>query len=269
MVEREGDRVLDGTSLSQRRLAGPPGVVLDWVDTVLPPGETAALVPFPISTAWGISAIQWWDVEFWNRTVTRSYSAPDGNFTYTPFPDHTLEIDRRTGAIEGTADAPAYVVVAAGDPRFGLAGAEHAANGAFRVLAVERPYRAVWSSAGLQTDGWTTPGKPASIRFFAARGAGAEVRRVEISLIGPPVADVRYRIATETADRSGAVAAGATAKETVFVCVAPEAPVDVAITSPTRVVSDGPPLHPEPGPKRLVGVGIGAIRVEPTGQACG
>ena len=208
MVEREATRVLDGTSLSERPLAGPPGVVLDWVDAVLPPGETAALIPFPVSTAWGLSAIQWWDVEFWNRTVTRSYAARDGNFTYTPFPDMTLAIDRASGAIEGTADAPGYVVVAAGDPRFGLEGAEHAVNAAFRILSVERPYRAAWSSAGLQTDGWTTPGRPASIRLYARPGARPEVERVEITLHAPASSDATYRIESETTDRSGAVSAG-------------------------------------------------------------
>ena len=269
MVEREATRVLDGTSLSQRPLAGPPGVVLDWVDAVLPEGETAALVPFPVSTDWGLSAIHWWNVEFWNRAITRSYAAPDGNFTYTPFPDRTLEIDRESGAIGGTADAPGYVVVAAGDPRFGLAGAEHAVNAGFRVLSVERPYRAAWSSSGLQTDGWTTPDRPASIRFFARPGARPEVQRAEITLQAPATSDATYRIATETADRSGAIAAGATAEETVFVCARPGTPVDVTLTSPTAALVDGPPLGPVPGPRRRVGVGLGAISVEATGRPCG
>jgi Dolichyl-phosphate-mannose-protein mannosyltransferase len=268
MLHSEVGRVLDGTGLSSRPLAGPPGVVLDWVDSVVPEGESAALVAFPISTAWGVSAIQWWDVEFWNRDVTRAYVAPDGNFTYTPFPTRTLDIDPVTGEIEGTADAPAYVVGAPGDPRFGLVGAEHAANAGIRVQAVERPYRAAWSSRGLSTDGWTRPGVAASIRVHAPPGAAPEVSRVRIGLRAPESAEARYRITTETADRTGAIAAAEFTEETVLVCIAGGSPVDVFVRTPTGALAPGPPLMPEPEPHRQVGVLLGPVDVRGTGRPC-
>ena len=46
-LRAEVDRILDGTGLSGRPLAGPPGVVLDWVDGVIPSGESAAVVAYP------------------------------------------------------------------------------------------------------------------------------------------------------------------------------------------------------------------------------
>ena len=69
-----------------------------------------------------------------------------------------------SGVVAGTADAPRYVIAAEGDPRFQLAGSEYAANVGLVVLDAVRPYRAVWSSLGLRTDGWTRPGVPATIR---------------------------------------------------------------------------------------------------------
>lgn len=269
MLGSEANRVLDGTSLSQRPLAGPPGVVLDWVDAVVPPGERASIVPYPLSTAWGLSAIQWWNVEFWNRTITRAFVARDGNFTYANFPLRTISLDPTTGVVAGTARAPAYVVMAPGDSRFGLAGSVHAENAGVVVLAADRPYRAVWSSRGLRTDGWTFPRRRASIRVYGAPKGAPEVHRVTITLRAPPESAAAYRISTETADRPGGVSAGSTAEETVFLCVGPRAPVDVTLGSPTGVLVEAAPLHPEPGPMRRVGVGLGGVAVEPTGRPCG
>jgi hypothetical protein len=269
MLRSEVNRILDGTALSGRPLAAPPGVVLDWVDSVVPESEQAALVSYPISTDWGVSAIQWWDVEFWNRAITRAYGAADGNFTYTPFPLRSVEIDRATGLVEGTEDAPEYLVVAPGDPRFGFVGSEHAENVGLRVVAVDRPYRAIWSSRGLQTDGWTTPDVPASIRVYGQPGDAASVQRVRLTVHAPAAEDVQYRIATETVDRLASLPARAIDEETVLVCVGPGRPVDITITTSTRALADGPPVGPEPAPKRWVGLGLSAISVEQTGRACG
>lgn len=268
LLHGEVDRILTGTALSGRPLAEPPGVVLDWVDSVVPEGEQAGIVPFPISTAWGISAILWWDVEFWNHSVTRSYGGRDGNFTYAPFPDERLVPHPVTGVVEGTSDAPAYLVVAPGDPRFGLEGREHAVNVGLRVLAVERPYRAVWSTRGLRTDGWTFPGLPAVIRVHAPPTGTPSVERLRITLRAPDAAEAGYRISGEGGTRAGAVAAGASTEEVVEVCVGPGAPADVTVTSTTAARVDGAPLSPEIGAQRLVGVAVGAVAVEPTRRAC-
>ena len=262
------DRILGGTGLSGRPLAKPSELVLDWVDSVLPKGETAAIVAFPVSTAWETSAIQWWDVEFWNRTVTWAFGAADGNFTYTPFPLRRLQVDPATGTIAGTADAPRYVVTAAGDPRFGLAGSEHAANLGLVVHNVERPYRAIWTTTRLTTDGWTRPGVPASVRVHTDRAARREIDHVRIPLRSPVDAAASYRVSTSSEARTGAIPAGATEEVVLDVCVAPRAPAELTITSSTGTTVEGAPLSPVAGPTRVVGVGVGAITVEPTGRSC-
>jgi hypothetical protein len=269
VLRSEVERVLNGNGLTGRPLGESAGVVLDWVDSVLPEDETAALVAFPLSSAWGVSAIQFWDVEFWNRTLTQAYVAPNGNFTYTPFPVRTLAFDPLTGVTEGTSDAPRYVVSVPDDPRFGLAGSEVALNVGLRVLEAERPYRAAWSSSGLQADGWTTPGRPVPIRVYGRAGASPEVQRIRLRLTAPVEGAATYRLEAETANRTGSVSAGKTTEETVLVCVGPRTPVDVTVTTSESTVGEGPPLGPEPGPRRRVGLRLGPIVVEPTGQPCG
>jgi hypothetical protein len=268
VVRSEVDRIVTGTSLTGRPLAGPPGVVLDWVDGIVPEDQPAAIVPFPLSTAWGISAIQWWDVEFWNRAITRSYVARDENFTYTNFPQRLLEIDPVSGVVQGTADAPPYVVVTPGDPRFGLAGDRLAENVGLAIIEAERPYRAVWSTRGVRTDGWTRPGVPASIRLHPRPGEPAEVVRIGIRIVAPASDGARYTVAGETVDREGSLAAGAATDEIVLACVGPRRPVDVTVAASTTTRVPGPPLEPVPGPSRLVGVRVGPVTVEETREPC-
>jgi len=200
--------------------------------------------------------------------VTRAFVAGDGHFTYAPFPSQTLEIDPVTGAIEGTADAPAYVVDIPGDSRFGLAGTEHAVNAGFRVTAAERPYRAAWSSRGLQVDGWTTPGVPATIRIHAPIGTDGGLHEVRLFLRAPEGADARYELASPTEERTDDITAGQATEETLAVCVGPRTPADVTLVSPTSALIEGPPLTPEPGAHRLVGVQVGQVEVSPLGRPC-
>jgi hypothetical protein len=55
----------------------------------------------------------------------------------------------------------------------------------------------------------------------------------------------------------------------VFVCVGPRTPADVTVTTSESTVGESAPLGPEPGPRRKVGLRLGPIVVEPTGQPCG
>src|SRR5439155_24788087 len=80
-------RLLSGHGPSGRPIVGMRGLVLDWADRVLPSGAHTAIVPYTIDAQWARSAILWWDVEFWNRSVDRAFVV-DGNWDYAPFP-HT------------------------------------------------------------------------------------------------------------------------------------------------------------------------------------
>jgi hypothetical protein len=266
-LRSEVDRVVTGTGLSGRPLAGSPGTVLEWVDSVLPADTDAAIIPFPVSSAWDTTAIRWWDVEFWNKSVTETFVAADGNFTYTPYPSRTLEVNWATGEIAGTSDAPPYVVTAPADPRFLLAGSQHAANVGLVIRAVERPYRAVWVTRGLLTDGWTRPGRPATIRIYAERSGRPQLVDVRVSLRAPDTAPVRYRVVTEGVTREGGVAADGFGAQTVSVCVR-ASPADVTLVGTTSASIAGPPLSPEFRPPRLVGIGLDSVSIEPTGREC-
>jgi hypothetical protein len=262
------DRVVTGTALTGRPLAGPPGRVLDWVDSVLPNDARAAVIPFPLSTAWDTSAIGWWDVEFWNRSVAQTYVAADGNFTYTPFPSQELSIDWQTGEIAGTADAPPYVVAAAHDPRFQLAGPLHAENLGLVVIAAERPYRALWASRRLQTDGWTRPASPATIRVYDPGRDTSELVYVRITLQAPPAAPARYRVSTVEGEIRGLLTGGEARAEEVSVCVRAGSVADVTVLGSSGARIEGPPLSPEPQPRRAVGVGVTSVFVLPTRRTC-
>ncbi len=265
-LRTEVDRIVMGTGLSGRPLAGSPGLVLDWVDTVVPEGEKVAIVAFPVSTAWDTTAIRWWDVELWNRRVTSAYVAEDENFRYTPFPQGMLQLDWSTGQAAETDAAPSYVVAAPGDSRFQLAGRERAANLGFVVRQVERPYRALWMSRGLQADGWTTPGRTATIRAFARDEDRSELVRLRIHVRAPELASAAYQLSEAGRTRPRALEPGETRVETVRVCLPAGSIADIGLTSTSNARIAGAQLGPGIDETRAVGVGVGPIAIESFGE---
>jgi hypothetical protein len=263
-----GDRVLASDGPSGRPLAGPPGVVLDWLDSVLPGNADAALVAFPVSTDWHLSAIRWWDTEFWNESVTRAYVLPDGTFTYTPFPAEELDIDWETGAIPGTDDAPAFVVRAPNDPRFGLRGSQHAANEGLEVVAVERPYHALWATRGLDVDGWTGRGRPATLRLYGGTQEPAEMVEVDLTAQAPPGAPAILRIEAPDSAEAVPLFAGAAKDQRIQVCVPANSATDIRLSGWSNARIPVAPTSPEAVGTRAVGVGITGVSVEPTGVGC-
>ena len=257
-LESEMDRILGSTGLSGRPLAEPPGVVLNWVDTVVPPGEQAALVAFPVSTAWDTTAIRWWDAELWNRRVARAYAAPDGNFTYTNFPLEELEVDWKTGRVPGTDDAPRYVLGVAGDSRFRLAGSPVGRNVGLVVRTVERPYRALWATRGLQTDGWTRPDRPAAIRVF-----GAGRKAVAVTLRAPATAPAGYVLEGEGVRREGLLEPGLGHTEVLELCVPASGFADLRLSGTTSARVAPAQLSPDVEGTRAVGVLVGPIAASP------
>jgi hypothetical protein len=252
-------RVLNSDPPTPRHI-GAGGIVPDWIDRVLPEGATAAAAPFPVSTAWDISALLWWDVEFWNRSVGEVFVDDDRRFNYGMPPSRVLALDFATGSVAGTAEAPAFLVVAAGDPRFRLAGPRHATNLGLEVIAVERPYRAEWATRGLSVDGWTRPGGPVTIRVFAVRGQPVAATRVSIHLTAPP-GRAGYTLATAGSRRAGELAPGQARVEELEVCPPSGGHADIRLVSARAASIPGPPLGPGPAGTRSVGVGVGRIEV--------
>jgi hypothetical protein len=240
--------------------------VRNWVDTVIPPAHSVGVLAYPLFRDWGQSAILWWDAEFWNNRASRAFVVPDGTYTYTPFPSDVLRLDFATGRFAEIDDAPEYVLAAPNDARFGLAGAQTAANVGLVVREVERPYRAEWATRGLDSDGWTRPGRPATVRLYAAPGDPARLATVTVLLDAPPeaTAPVPYRLGGQ----SGTIAPGARAQPTQTVCLPAGGHADVELTADRSATIDGPPLGPTRGPVREVGVVVSGVGVTNEQRAC-
>jgi hypothetical protein len=241
--------------------------VRNWVDTVIPPGHSVAVLAYPLSRDnWGQSAILWWDAEFWNNRADRAFVAPDGTYTYTPFPSDVLRLDFATGRFDGTGDAPEYVLANPNDARFGLAGPQTAANVGLVLRQVERPYRAEWATRGLDSDGWTRPGRPATVRLYAAPGEPARLATVTVLLYAPSEATgpVSYRLGAQ----SGTVAPGILAQSVQTVCLPAGGHADLELTADRSATIDGPPLGPTRGPVREVGVAVSGVGVTNEQRPC-
>jgi hypothetical protein len=170
-------RILTGRGPSGRQIIRGPQRA-GWIDAVLPNHPRVAIIPYADSQRWLRNAGRWWDAEFWNADVRAAYTI-DGSWDYTPFPSRDLVVDPKTGVIAGTRDAAPYVVSAASDARLQLVGRRVATTHGLILLRAERPYRALWQTAGLDPDGWTRPGRPARIRVFGRGSALVLMRQAD------------------------------------------------------------------------------------------
>ena len=257
------DRLLTSRTVSGVPVTGQPRV-RDWVDRAAT--GPVGLLAYPVSRAWDQSAVAWWDAEFWNNSVTRAFVDPEGTFTYTPFPSTTLRLDPEHGRFDGTEHAPRYVLGAENESRFGLAGVQTAATGRLVLLAVERPYRALWATDGLDPDGWTRPSHAARIRVYAVPGASTQLVKVALSLDAPPEAQAAavYRLGTAT----GSVPPASRVVAEAQVCVPRGGHADLALSAPRSATIGGVPLGPYTITLREVGLALSGVRLTPTGQAC-
>jgi hypothetical protein len=257
------ERLLTSRTVSGAPVTGQPRV-RDWVDGVV--HGQVALLAYPVSRTWDQSAVAWWDAEFWNDSVTRAFVDREDRFTYTPFPSTKLRLDTERGRFKGTDHAPAYVLGAQSESRFRLAGSQTAATASFVLLAVERPYRALWATDGLDPDGWTRPSHAARIRVYAEPGRATQLVRVAVTLDAPPEAEAAagYRLGSAT----GSIPPGSRAVAETTACVPRGGHADLALAAPRSATIGGVPLGPEPGPLREVGLALSGVQLTPTGQAC-
>jgi hypothetical protein len=247
-------RLLESRGPSGRLIAHPPDVVYDWVDTTVPDGAVVAIVPYPIQYEWELSAIFWWDVEFWNRSVDRAYVGGD-TWDYAPFPHRQLRVDPQTGIVAGTEDAPEYVVTAASDARLRITGSRIAQNYGLDVLHVARPWQVDWTTSGLDPDGWTRPGRPAAVHVFAPRSQDVQVE-VQLTRADELVGNVWSDAGVVTVVRE-------------LVCVPISGSIAVAL--PSKPVQTAPPLPLGPGKEqgpRRAGLRVGAVALHPSGKPC-
>lgn len=191
----------------------------DWIDAALPRGTSVALVP-----AADPGPALWWDTEYWNERVNRSYSF-EGATTNTPFPARRLQLDVRTGRLLGD-EIPRYAVFARTDVRFRPAGsARVAATHTFELLRIPRGATAEWATGGLTPDGWTHG--PAQILVFPRHAGPARQRVVTVRLgsLGGISGTTPYRVRFGGRDVARGVVRSGTSRTIRFaVCVGPDSP---------------------------------------------
>jgi hypothetical protein len=253
------ERLLTSNTPQGIPVTGQPRV-RNWVDRSA--HRTVALLAYPVSRVWGQSAILWWDVEFWNNRVQQAFVDPDGTWTYTPFPAKSLRLDFEHGVFDDTKNSPPFVLAAENDSRFGVKGEAKTSNLGLVLLKTERPYRVSWASRGLEPDGWTQPGRPATVRIYGKPGAAT----VEARLDAPPeaTAPTTYRLGHAT----GAVNPGTRATVRTTVCISQQGHEDLTLETGRSATVDGPPIGPEPGPSRAIGLVLSGVDVTSTRKPC-
>jgi hypothetical protein len=218
---------IDGTA--GRPLTLDQGAVFNWIDRALGPDADVTAVPYPTLPGELTSSIAyWWDVQFWNQAVTRT-AWSDGRFGGTPstFPKLDLRFDERTGF--ANLDETPYVAQAVGDTRFYLAGRKLLRERDVHLIEAARPWRAEWLARGLDADGWTRPGQPATIRVFPAPGQqGPVTRSLAVLVRGPADAARPFRVSYAGRTQSGTATPNASTIVTP-VCVPHDGFADVRL----------------------------------------
>ena len=217
------------------RLEGSP-VDVDWVDRAVPKGSSVAMLHSShMGDPWRTMQL-WWDTEFFNRTVDRLYSLKYGTDQYgqfTPFPVQPFAVDPRTGEISAPSQSP-YLLIADDDyeMRFRPYGETIlATDNGLSLLAMERPYRARWTS-DVSASGWLQQ-DPVRVRVFGPGGAGATVHQVKFRLNAPEAPKGRrtFRVVAEGRVVRGVLLPGENRTLRFQLCVPRAGHRDVAIWS--------------------------------------
>jgi hypothetical protein len=225
-------RLFRGTGWSGRPLMLQQGGVFDWIDRTVGTAPAVTMLPFPQNPGDYFSSSQYWeDVEFWNKSVVRgAYLAPGVYDTATghSFPKLYLRFASRTG--RASMSPTAYAAQSDRETRFRIRGVAVSVTRDVDLILAGSHWHADWLSFGLFDDGWTRPGKTATIRVFSSPvQRGPVTRRLAIGVAAGPRADRRpftitsdlgrwRSVATNTPGSSGN---GSTRFAYVDVCVPP------------------------------------------------
>jgi hypothetical protein len=176
-----------------------------------------------------------------------------------PFPVERVSLDLATGAVSGLPDGRLYVF-ALEDTRLRLAGTTTVLTAPpLTLVRVEGPARAEWSTRGADPDGWSRPGRPVKLRFYAAGQPG--LRDVSVALEAPTEAVSPLPFVLTDADeaRRGRVAADEVRTVRLSVCVPDGGFVEATLLTPqgVRIRDD-----------RIVGLHLDGVQATSTGRSC-
>ena len=171
------DRLLRVNGTSGRPITLPQGVVFDWIDRALGPGADVTMIPYAqIESDYWATAAFWWDLEFWNRSVTRA-AYPDNRFAeiQSTFPRLDLSFDPSTG--DASISPTPYAAESDRETRFRLDGPTVSLTRDVRLIDAGSNWRAAWTTAGLDDDGFTRPETTAVLRIYPTPGQRGRLLR--------------------------------------------------------------------------------------------
>lgn len=243
----------------------------DWVDQRVPAGADVGLVPF---LAGGYPEAIWWNVEFWNKTVTRAYASGKWGATHTPFPQDELGHARRTGELV-TNDPPlaSYFVMHREDLRFRPVGRVLAQTRELELVDLERPHTAGWASRGLGFQGVLWKGS-ATVRLYGGPGRGRVGRRVTFSVASSRELDPavprreqlrrRFELRGAGVRREGVLRPGEQRTEVLELCIPRGSATTIRLTGTAAGWHGREPGHPG----LPIGVKVPAIEVVTAPGSC-
>ncbi|HEX3805279.1 MAG TPA: hypothetical protein VHV52_00715 [Gaiellaceae bacterium] len=171
------DRLLSVDGTSGRPITVTQGVVFDWIDRTVGPTASVTMIPYAqISTDYWATAAFWWDLEFWNRSVVRA-AYPDNKYAeiQASFPKLPLHFDPATGRTN-VSPTP-YVAESDLETRFRFRGPTVTLQRNVRLIEAGSHWQVDWLSFGLDDDGFTDPGRVATVRVYPKAGQTTPLRR--------------------------------------------------------------------------------------------
>jgi len=164
------DRLFRVNGTSGRPITLSQGIVFDWIDRTIGPNADVTMIPYAqIQADYWATAGFWWDLEFWNRSVTRA-AYPGNRFAeiQSTFPKIDLRFDWATG--KASESSSRYVAESDQDSRFRVRGETVSLTRSVRLIDAGDDWHADWVSRGLDDDGFTVPGRVARVRIYPLAG---------------------------------------------------------------------------------------------------
>ena len=202
----------------------------DSIDERVSDDAEVGIVPFEVG---GYPPRPWWNAEFWNKRVTRSFQYGDVD-DFTPFPSANLEIKPRTGRLIATGvplKRADYLAMHVEDRRFRPRGPVTRATvtdeDVLELIELERTPDVSWTGDGFGLAGTFPDG--ARIRVYGGPGKGTVRRRVTLHMAASTEVDParprgtqerrRFEIRAPGVRRQGVLRPGEERVEAFVLCV--------------------------------------------------
>ena len=218
---------VDGTSGRPITLA--QGVVFDWVDRTLGTGRDVTIVPYAqVPGDYWATAGWWWDMEFWNRSVTRgAYIDNEYAEIQTTFSKLPLAFDPATGVAD--ISPTRYVAQSGRDSRFRMRGPQVSLTRDVLLIDAGKHWRTDWLTMGIDDDGFTVPGKQGTIRVYPFAGQKAPRLRYLTLYLEAPGAPMGATFHSNDGSWNAGLKANSTDQIQVSVCVPAKGYADVTV----------------------------------------